>query len=59
MSHTATAHAAEYAGLKVKFLDVNRTTGNIEYENIKKNISKKTKAVMVVHMNGNSCEMKK
>ena len=41
MSHTATAHAAEYAGLKVKFLDVNRTTGNIEYENIKKIFLKK------------------
>ncbi len=59
MSHTATSHAAEYANLKVKFLDVDHKSGNIQYNEIVKNTSKNTKAIMVVHLNGNACEIKK
>lgn len=59
MSHTATSHVAEYAGLKVRFLDVSPISGNIEYDELKRKISEKTKAIIVVHMNGNSCEMSK
>ena len=42
------------AGLKPKFVDVDIDSFNINYENLKKNISKKTKALMVVHVLGNS-----
>ncbi len=59
MSHTATSHAAEYANLKVKFVDVDPKSGNIQYDEIVKNTSKNTKVLMVVHLNGNACEIKK
>lgn len=59
MSHTATSHAIEYANLKVKFLDINPKSGNIEFKEIVKNTSKKTKAIIIVHMNGNICEINK
>ncbi len=59
MSHTATSHAVEYTGAKVIFADINFSTGNIDPDNIKKLINKKTKALIIVHMAGKSCEMKK
>ena len=59
MSHTATSHAVEYGGLKIKFVDVDFNSGNIEYNQILKNISKNTKALVLVHMNGKSCDMEK
>ena len=37
MSHTATSHCVEYTGAKVIFADVDRITGNITLENIKRN----------------------
>ena len=52
MSHVASAHSASYTGAKVKFCDVNKVDGNINLDQIKKNISYKTKAVVVVHMAG-------
>ena len=42
-THTATAHAAELTGAKVKFADVDPITGNILIEEIKKKITKKNK----------------
>ena len=59
MSHTATAHAVEYTGAKIKFVDTNLYDGNISIEQIEKNITKKTKGIIVVHMTGYSCEMSK
>mgnify|MGYP001502880355 CR=1 FL=1 len=38
MTHTATAHAVEYTGAKVRFVDVESLTGNIDPSEIKKNI---------------------
>ena len=58
-THTATAHAAELTGAKVKFADVDPITGNILIEEIKKKITKKTKCLIVVHMAGYPCEMDK
>ncbi len=45
------------AGLVPKFVDVVPSTLNISIEQIKKNISKKTKAIMAVHVLGNSTNM--
>tara|TARA_B100001939_G_C16906955_1_gene602825 strand:+ start:182 stop:1297 length:1116 start_codon:yes stop_codon:yes gene_type:complete len=52
MSHVASAHSARYTGAKVIFCDVNAEDGNINLNEIKKNITNKTKAVVVVHMAG-------
>jgi len=58
MTHTATAHAIEYTGAKAVFCDVDRNSGNLTLKNIKKKISKKTKGIILVHMNGKACEIK-
>lgn len=57
-THTATAHAVEYTGAKAVFADVDKLTGNILLESIKKNYSKKTKGLIVVHMAGYPCDLK-
>lgn len=59
MTHTATAHAIEYTGAKAIFADIDFKSGNLDLDNIKKNITKKTKGVIVVHMAGSPCEMDK
>ena len=41
------------AGLKPKFIDVNKKTFNIDVKELEKNITKKTKALMLVHVLGN------
>ena len=46
------------AGLKPKFVDVEPETLNISIKDLKKKISKKTKAIMNVHILGNSSNMK-
>ena len=58
-THTATAHAVEYTGAKAVLVDVETLTGNISYNNFVKKITKKTKGVIVVHMAGFPCEIKK
>jgi len=45
------------AGLKPVFVDVDVETLNISIKNIKKKISKKTKAIMAVHVLGNTTNM--
>jgi perosamine synthetase len=56
-THTATAHAIEYTGAKAVFADVNKITGNISLKDIKKNFTKKTKGVILVHMAGYPCNL--
>jgi len=58
-THVATAHAVELTGAKVVFADINVLSGNISIEQIKKKINKKTKGLIVVHMAGYPCDMKK
>ncbi len=58
-THTATAHAVELAGAKPVFVDCEIETGNIDPEKIQKKISKKTKAICVVHFLGIPVDMKK
>ena len=45
------------AGLKPKFVDVNLETFNIDLNDLKKKITKKTKAILTVHVLGNSTNM--
>lgn len=57
MSHTATSHAAEYTGAKVVFADIDFRSGNICLNSLRNLINNKTKAVIVVHMAGRSCDL--
>ncbi len=45
------------SGLKPKFIDIDTKTLNASIDQIKKNITKKTKAIMAVHVLGNSTKM--
>ena len=58
-THTATAHAVEYTGAKVIFVDVESLTGNIDTEKILKKITKKTKGIIIVHMAGYPCNVQR
>jgi perosamine synthetase len=59
VTHTATAHAVEYTGAKAVFADVHNFSGNLNLENIKKNVTKKTKGIILVHMSGAPCDLEK
>src|SRR3989339_1738791 len=59
MSFIATANAAEYVGAKPVFVDIEEDTGNIDANQIEKTITKKTKAIIAVHLYGQMCDMKK
>lgn len=59
LSFIATANVIEYCGAKPVFADVERLTGNINVDGIEKLISNKTKAILVVHLYGQMCDMKK
>ena len=56
-THAATAHSVEYTGAKAVFADIDIETGNISINDIKRKISKKTKAIIPVHIAGKSCDM--
>lgn len=47
------------SGLKPKFVDVDLDTLNIDLRDLKKKISKKTKAILIVHVLGNCVDMSK
>lgn len=55
----STANAFVMRGATPVFVDVNYDDANINFEEIKKSISKKTKAVVVVHYAGIACEIEK
>jgi len=54
----ATANVALSAGAKPVFADSDPSTFNIAPNEIQKKISPKTKAIIVVHLGGNPCDMK-
>ncbi len=58
-THTATAHAVEYTGARAILVDVENKTGNISFKKFTEKVTKKTKGVIVVHMAGFPCEIKK
>lgn len=53
----ATANAAIYCGAKPIFVDVHYDTFNMNPSEVKKKITKKTKAIIPVHYGGQSCDM--
>lgn len=57
MTHIATAHCVSHTGAKVVFCDVELQTGNIDCKLIENKITKKTKAIIVVHFIGLPADM--
>jgi CDP-6-deoxy-D-xylo-4-hexulose-3-dehydrase len=45
------------SGLKPKFVDIDKSTLNIDLNDLKSKISKKTKGILIVHVLGNSTNM--
>lgn len=54
-SFVATTHALWWNGIKPIFVDVEEKTGNIDPDKIENAITKKTTAIMPVHVYGNPC----
>ena len=54
---TATNIPLLYIGAKIKFVDVDPNTMNICLKDLKKKITKKTKAIICVHYGGIPCDM--
>jgi len=54
---TATNIPLLYIGAKIKFVDIDKKTLNISIEDLKKKISKKTKAIVCIHYGGLPCDM--
>lgn len=53
----ASANCALYTGAEVRFADIEAETANLDVEELKKQITPQTKAVIPVHFAGQSCEM--
>ena len=58
-THVATAHAVELVGAVPVFVDAELITGNINIDLIEEKISKKTKAISIVHFLGMPVRMEK
>ena len=56
-TYISTAEAAAILGVKTVFCDVNTNTFNVTAEFIEPLITEKTKAIVVVHLYGQSCDM--
>ena len=59
MTFCATSNAIIHAGAKPVFVDAEDSTGNINADLIEDKITKRTKAIMPVHLYGQMCDMKK
>ncbi|MDA7604051.1 DegT/DnrJ/EryC1/StrS aminotransferase family protein [Candidatus Pelagibacter sp.] len=57
-SHISTAHSISLTGAKPVFIDCNSLNGTIDTKLIEKKITKKTKAISLVHHLGNPSDMK-
>ncbi len=57
LTFVATANAVVHVGAKPVFVDVDSATWNIDPEKMEKAITKKTKAIIPVHLYGNPCQM--
>ncbi len=53
----ATANAVSYVGATPILADIKKDTWNIDPEKIKEKITEKTKAIIIVHLYGNPCDM--
>ena len=59
MSFCATANAVLHAGATPVFADAEEATGNINAELIESKVSKRTRAIIPVHLYGQMCDMRK
>jgi len=57
MTFIATSNTIIQAGAKPVFVDVDKKNGNIDVQKIQEKISKKTKAIFVVHLYRQMCDM--
>lgn len=57
LTFVATANAVKYTGAKPVFIDSEPRTWNIDPEKIEEKITKKTKAIIPVHLYGHPCDM--
>ncbi|MFA5317860.1 MAG: DegT/DnrJ/EryC1/StrS family aminotransferase [Patescibacteria group bacterium] len=57
-SFIASANSILYVGAKPVFVDINPNTYNIDVNKIEEKITKKTKAILVVHIFGQTADMK-
>jgi len=57
LTFCATANSIIQTGAKPVFVDVDRETMNIDVQQIEQAITKRTKAIMPVHLAGRPCEM--
>lgn len=58
-TYVATANAIKYVGAKVKFIDSKLNDWQIDEDQIQKQITKKTKAIIVPHIYGQVCNIQK
>jgi perosamine synthetase len=58
-THVATVHAVEIVGAKPVFADCELSTGNVTANEILRLITRKTKAIAIVHFLGIPCDMPK
>lgn len=58
LTFAATANAPLFVGAKPVFADIDEKTFNISPKDIQNKITKKTKAIIVVHYGGQPCDMK-
>lgn len=57
LTFVATANPVLYVGAKPVFVDVDLKTWNILPDELERHITKKTKAVIIVHLYGNPCNL--
>lgn len=57
LTYIASVNAISYVGAKPIFVDADPLTWNIDVEAIESRISKKTKAIIIVHLYGACCDM--
>ena len=58
-SDIPTSHAITLVGAKIKWVDINEDSLNIDENKIEKNITKNTRAILPVHLFGNPCNISK
>jgi dTDP-4-amino-4,6-dideoxygalactose transaminase len=56
-THVATAHAVEMVGAKPVFWDCDPRTGNVDVNKLESLVTRKTKAISMVHFIGIPCEL--
>lgn len=57
LTYIASVNAISYTGAKPVFVDSLRNTWQIDPEDVRKKITSKTRAIMVVHLYGHPCDM--